>query len=895
MAGPGGQERGRIAIRVLPDTSNFAVSLQRYLDRIERRARVQVQAVPDLNGFRERLAAQLARVRARVRVDVDPDLSNFRDTLRGRLQGANAALGVRLEVDEREIARLRRELAHITPPITIPARIDADRDSLAGLSQRLGSMGRDGNGAARGVLAVVGSLGRLATMASAIPVAAGIGSSIAAMAPAAAVAAPAILAMASAGAALKIGMSGVKDALKGDAEAMAKLAPSARDFVTQAKALAPAWDGVKRSVQGALFKDLGDTLTRTASSVLPVLKTQLTGTASALNLMGRDVLNTATGLSKSGALGQALGSATTGLKNLSALPAVMLQGLVQLGAAAGPTFDRMTARMGKGLEGLSERMAATFKSGAMQRSIESAVQVAKTFGGIISNVAATLSNVFGPAVAAGGGALQVLSDMAAMAAKVTATPEAQATFTALFQTVAAVGGAVSQILGAALQAVMPLLNILVTTLAGPLQGAVRTIGPAFAQLATSLGTALVPVVKVVSQALAAILPIAANLIAQLASGLGPVLVAVGALLGRIGQILLTALQPILAQLPGILAPILAVVQQLLPIFVQIANQLITALAPSIIKIGAAFGELLVAVGPLITAVGQFLAGAFRALMPVITVVIGIVARIAAVFADFAARYIRTIVIPAIQMIVKLFRGDFSGALNAAKAVVSNFGALIGAVFSKIRSVVSAGVSAVISYFATMASRAWSHVVSMGSNIASAARLGMSSMGSSISSGVGSAVGFLRGLPSRAASAVGNLGHVLIGAGRSLIQGFINGIQGMVGSLRSKLGEITGMLPDWKGPAKLDARILTPNGRLLMEGFMDGIQDRVPTLRRQLGGITGELPVMAGSQAVVAQAATVRPGPSWGGGAAINIDHFHAGDMEPAQVARELDWLMKARG
>ncbi len=239
MAGPGGREVGRLSIRVLPDTSNFAVSLQRYLDRIERRARVQVQAVPDLDGFRERLNAKLTRVRARVRVTVDPDLSRFRSTLRERLQGANAGLGVRLEVNEREIARLRRELARIRPPMTIPARVEADRDRLATLARDVSNVGDSSGGAGRKVLSLVGTLGKLSTAASSIPAVAGPSSSIASMGPAAAVAAPAVLALASAGVALKVGMSGLGDALAGDAEAMAELAPAAQDFVTQAKALGP--------------------------------------------------------------------------------------------------------------------------------------------------------------------------------------------------------------------------------------------------------------------------------------------------------------------------------------------------------------------------------------------------------------------------------------------------------------------------------------------------------------------------------------------------------------------------------------------------------------------------------------------------------------------------------
>ncbi|MFI7014155.1 hypothetical protein [Streptomyces sp. NPDC050164] len=107
------------------------------------------------------------------------------------------------------------------------------------------------------------------------------------------------------------------------------------------------------------------------------------------------------------------------------------------------------------------------------------------------------------------------------------------------------------------------------------------------------------------------------------------------------------------------------------------------------------------------------------------------------------------------------------------------------------------------------------------------------------------VSWARGLPGRLMSAIGNLNRLLVGAGRALIQGLINGISGMVGSLRSKLSSITNMLPDWKGPMRVDLRLLAPSGAALMSGFMDGIAAQTPALHDQLQGITRGLPGMAG--------------------------------------------------
>ena len=64
--------------------------------------------------------------------------------------------------------------------------------------------------------------------------------------------------------------------------------------------------------------------------------------------------------------------------------------------------------------------------------------------------------------------------------------------------------------------------------------------------------------------------------------------------------------------------------------------------------------------------------------------------------------------------------------------------------------------------------------------------------------VGAMVGFVRGIPGKIKGALGGLGNLLYGAGRQVIQGLINGIRSMVGSLaaeaRKALGVIGKLLP-----------------------------------------------------------------------------------------------------
>jgi len=63
-----------------------------------------------------------------------------------------------------------------------------------------------------------------------------------------------------------------------------------------------------------------------------------------------------------------------------------------------------------------------------------------------------------------------------------------------------------------------------------------------------------------------------------------------------------------------------------------------------------------------------------------------------------------------------------------------------------------------------------------------------------SEGVTGAVQFVRDLPTKAKQALGNLGSVLLGSGKALIQGFIDGITGMLG----RVGDAVGGVMDFVG-------------------------------------------------------------------------------------------------
>jgi hypothetical protein len=100
------------------------------------------------------------------------------------------------------------------------------------------------------------------------------------------------------------------------------------------------------------------------------------------------------------------------------------------------------------------------------------------------------------------------------------------------------------------------------------------------------------------------------------------------------------------------------------------------------------------------------------------------------------------------------------------------------------------------------------------------------------------------------------GSLLSNAGRRVIDGFVNGLQSGYQRVRDTLSRLTGLLPDWKGPASRDRKILKKSGQLVIGGFQAGLESKYGAVRSSLSSFTGSL--SAGPGALTADFASVSP-------------------------------------
>lgn len=103
--------------------------------------------------------------------------------------------------------------------------------------------------------------------------------------------------------------------------------------------------------------------------------------------------------------------------------------------------------------------------------------------------------------------------------------------------------------------------------------------------------------------------------------------------------------------------------------------------------------------------------------------------------------------------------------------------------------------------------------------------------------IGNAISFVKGIPDKAKAALGDLGGLLLGAGKQIIQGLIDGIWDKVNDLKGVLSKVTDLIPDWKGPLDKDKILLKPAGEALMEGLVKGIDKGKVKLQTVLGKLT----------------------------------------------------------
>lgn len=258
------------------------------------------------------------------------------------------------------------------------------------------------------------------------------------------------------------------------------------------------------------------------------------------------------------------------------------------------------------------------------------------------------------------------------------------------------------------------------------------------------------------------------------------------------------------------------------------------LAPVIGPIMEAFGKILDSLGPQLPGVFQNIA---NALIPLADAV----ARNADGFSSIVVFFLNLIPL-AINLITAMIEfGEWWGKVwrGIGDAISTVYSSTIKPIFDGIK-IFADGVSTFVSTVFTR-------------------------MGESVMSNFRQVLSGVRTWPEAIRSMLGDLGRVLWDAGVQLIRGFTDGIRSKFNEVMGTLRSLTNLIPGWKGPVEVDAKLLTGNGRLIIGSLVDGFRQEEPRvqsylndLTRFIGGFGPDQPNLAAASPAASSESRPRP-------------------------------------
>ncbi len=261
----------------------------------------------------------------------------------------------------------------------------------------------------------------------------------------------------------------------------------------------------------------------------------------------------------------------------------------------------------------------------------------------------------------------------------------------------------------------------------------------------------------------------------------------------------------------------------------------------------------------------------------------------------------------------------SGAWTAIKTAVSTAVAgvksVVSAGWNGIKSVTSSVWSAIKSTITGLLDSAKSFVMGAINSIKGFFSSGFGAAKQTVSDALTKVVGLIKDLPGKVKSAVAGAGKWLVNAGKSIIQGLIDGIKSMASSVGSAvkgvLSDARDLLPfspAKKGPFSGKGWTLY-SGRSMMTALAQGILQRKAAVakaiasaamqakRHQIALTKVTTPYQTNQQVQYNDSGQEMAGVQNGmGGNMLNIEHYYESARNSARdTAEELSWLAKARG
>ncbi|WIC89089.1 tape measure protein [Arthrobacter phage Ottawa] len=202
----------------------------------------------------------------------------------------------------------------------------------------------------------------------------------------------------------------------------------------------------------------------------------------------------------------------------------------------------------------------------------------------------------------------------------------------------------------------------------------------------------------------------------------------------------------------------------------------------------------------------------------------------------------------ISTVLGFIWGIISSVFNTVRGFVvgvfSAIGSFIGGVWNNIVAVISGAVNRVWSFISTGFNNARSVAISVFNGILSFLSGVWTNIVSGVSGMVNNVVSWFTGIQSKVVGALSGAGTWLLNAGRQVVQGFIDGISGLAGTIGNAF---LSMVPGWiVGPFKKALGIASPSklfhqfGRWIVEGLINGVHAKGTAAQKAVQTVADKL-------------------------------------------------------
>ncbi len=370
--------------------------------------------------------------------------------------------------------------------------------------------------AARFGVSMVKAAVAAAALGSTTPAVAGLSVAVAQAALAGAVLPGVFLAGGVAAGVLKLGLSGVADALKdwGDgekfAEAVAGLAPAARASLIEVRELRPELLGLRNAVQQGLFNNAAREIESLAKVYLPLLRRDLPGIASEFGYAREQAAGFAATGRTVDDVHLILQAARGTVGDLADGFVPLLQIVRDFGVVGALVLDDVTSGFGGAAAGAAAFVANARATGQIEDWIRTGLDTLAQFGALFGNVFGLINTVLGSAQQEGGGVLdtlvQITGSLLALAQSAQGTQALGAFFGAVHGVVQALLPGLQAVAGAVFAAVIQVAPYLPGVAAGftAVVASVAPLIPLLTPLVTTLLPSLVELITWLAPALPAL-------------------------------------------------------------------------------------------------------------------------------------------------------------------------------------------------------------------------------------------------------------------------------------------------------------------------------------------------------------------------------------------------------